>query len=59
MRAGPLPDDTRRNRCNTCLTCLVHRAWAQGHVTVEGGPHNVAWTHPEECNKALDFLGEG
>ena len=22
-------------------------------VTVEGGPHNVAWTHPEEVNKAL------
>jgi pimeloyl-ACP methyl ester carboxylesterase len=32
----------------------------QGHVTIEGGPHNIAWTHPEECNKALlDFLGEG
>ncbi|GGM14546.1 arylesterase [Streptomyces fumigatiscleroticus] len=28
-------------------------------VTVEGGPHNIAWTHPEEVNKALlDFLGE-
>lgn len=26
-------------------------------VTVEGGPHNIAWTHPEEVNKALlDFL---
>jgi non-heme chloroperoxidase len=26
-------------------------------VTVEGGPHNVAWTHAEEVNKALlDFL---
>jgi non-heme chloroperoxidase len=22
-------------------------------VTVEGGPHNIAWTHPEEVNKAL------
>ncbi|MFF0225855.1 alpha/beta fold hydrolase [Streptomyces sp. NPDC004629] len=28
-------------------------------VTVEGGPHNIAWTHPEEVNKALlDFLGK-
>ncbi len=26
-------------------------------VTVEGGPHNIAWTHPEEVNKALlEFL---
>jgi non-heme chloroperoxidase len=26
-------------------------------VTVEGGPHNVAWTHPEVVNPALlDFL---
>jgi non-heme chloroperoxidase len=26
-------------------------------VTVEGGPHNIAWTHSEEVNKALlDFL---
>jgi non-heme chloroperoxidase len=22
-------------------------------VVVEGGPHNIAWTHPEEVNKAL------
>jgi non-heme chloroperoxidase len=28
-------------------------------VTVEGGPHNIGWTHPEECNKALlDFLAD-
>ena len=28
-------------------------------VTVEGGPHNIAWTHPEEVNAALlDFLAE-
>jgi len=27
-------------------------------VTVEGGPHNIAWTHPEEVNAALlDFVG--
>ena len=27
-------------------------------VTVEGGPHNVAWTHPDVVNPALlDFLG--
>jgi non-heme chloroperoxidase len=26
-------------------------------VEVEGGPHNVGWTHPDEVNKAfLDFL---
>jgi len=28
-------------------------------VTVEGGPHNIGWTHPEESNKALlEFLAE-
>jgi non-heme chloroperoxidase len=28
-------------------------------VTVEGGPHNIAWTHPDEVNKALlEFLAE-
>jgi non-heme chloroperoxidase len=27
-------------------------------VTVEGGPHNIAWTHSEQVNRALlDFLG--
>jgi non-heme chloroperoxidase len=27
-------------------------------VTVEGGPHNIAWTHPDEVNSALlEFLG--
>jgi non-heme chloroperoxidase len=26
-------------------------------VVVEGGPHNIAWTHPEEVNRALlEFL---
>jgi non-heme chloroperoxidase len=26
-------------------------------VTVEGGPHNISWTHPDEVNRAmLDFL---
>ena len=26
-------------------------------VTVDGGPHNIGWTHPEECNEALlEFL---
>jgi non-heme chloroperoxidase len=26
-------------------------------IEIEGGPHNVGWTHPEEVNKAfLDFL---
>jgi non-heme chloroperoxidase len=29
-------------------------------VTVDGGPHNIGWTHPEICNPALlDFLAEG
>ncbi|HKQ01451.1 MAG TPA: alpha/beta hydrolase [Actinomycetes bacterium] len=28
-------------------------------VTVEGGPHNVGWTYPEEVNKALlEFLAD-
>jgi non-heme chloroperoxidase len=28
-------------------------------VTVEGGPHNIGWTHPDEVNKALlDFLAD-
>jgi non-heme chloroperoxidase len=28
-------------------------------VTVDGGPHNIAWTHPEEVNRALlAFLAE-
>jgi non-heme chloroperoxidase len=28
-------------------------------VPVEGGPHNIGWTHPDEVNKALlDFLAE-
>jgi non-heme chloroperoxidase len=27
-------------------------------VTVEGGPHNIAWTHPDEVNAALmEFVG--
>jgi non-heme chloroperoxidase len=29
-------------------------------VPVEGGPHNIGWTHPEELNSALlEFLAEG
>jgi non-heme chloroperoxidase len=28
-------------------------------VTVEGGPHNIGWTHPDEVNRALlDFLAD-
>jgi non-heme chloroperoxidase len=28
-------------------------------VPVEGGPHNIAWTHPDEVNEALlGFLEE-
>jgi non-heme chloroperoxidase len=28
-------------------------------VPVEGGPHNIGWTHPEEANKALlEFLAQ-
>jgi non-heme chloroperoxidase len=27
--------------------------------SVEGGPHNIAWTHPEEVNPALlEFLAD-
>jgi non-heme chloroperoxidase len=27
-------------------------------VPVEGGPHNIAWTHPDEVNEALlEFIG--
>ena len=27
-------------------------------IPVEGGPHNIGWTFPEECNRALlEFLG--
>ncbi len=27
-------------------------------VSVEGGPHNIGWTHPEQVNKALlEFVG--
>jgi non-heme chloroperoxidase len=27
-------------------------------LPVEGGPHNIAWTHPEEVNRALlEFIG--
>jgi non-heme chloroperoxidase len=27
-------------------------------VSVDGGPHNIAWTHPDEVNQALlEFLG--
>ena len=27
-------------------------------VAVEGGPHNIGWTHPEEVNGALlEFIG--
>jgi non-heme chloroperoxidase len=29
-------------------------------IPVEGGPHNIGWTHPEEVNKGLlEFLGDG
>jgi non-heme chloroperoxidase len=28
-------------------------------VSVEGGPHNIGWTHPDEVNRALfDFLAD-
>ncbi len=28
-------------------------------VPVEGGPHNIAWTHPDEVNQALlEFLAD-
>jgi non-heme chloroperoxidase len=28
-------------------------------VSVEGGPHNIAWTHPDEVNGALLQLVAG
>jgi len=29
-------------------------------IPVEGGPHNIGWTHPDEVNKGLlAFLGDG
>jgi non-heme chloroperoxidase len=28
-------------------------------IEIEGGPHNIGWTHPDEVNKALlDFLAQ-
>ena len=28
-------------------------------VSVEGGPHNIGWTHPEGVNRALlDFIAD-
>jgi non-heme chloroperoxidase len=28
-------------------------------IEIEGGPHNIGWTHPEEVNEAvLDFLNQ-
>jgi len=28
-------------------------------IEIEGGPHNIGWTHPDEVNKSfLDFLAE-
>ena len=30
---------------------------AMSYVTVEGGPHNICWTHYDEVNTALlEFL---
>jgi hypothetical protein len=29
-------------------------------IPVEGGPHNIGWTHPEKVNPALlEFLSDG
>jgi non-heme chloroperoxidase len=29
-------------------------------VAVEGGPHNIGWTHPDEVNEALlEFIRAG
>ena len=28
-------------------------------IEIDGGPHNIGWTHPEEVNEALlDFLAQ-
>jgi non-heme chloroperoxidase len=45
-----LPIDATANRLPGLIADLRF-------VVVDGGPHNIAWTHPEEVNKALlDFL---
>jgi len=38
---------------------ISDRAWqASFNVAVEGGPHNIGWTHPDEVNSALlEFVG--
>jgi len=29
-------------------------------IPVEGGPHNIGWTHPDEVNEGLlEFLADG
>jgi non-heme chloroperoxidase len=49
---GSDPPDRRPQR----LPDLVHDARL---FVVEGDPHNIAWTHPEEVNSALlKFLAE-
>jgi non-heme chloroperoxidase len=38
---------------------LVAQIAGTALVPVEGGPHNIGWTHPEEVNTALlAFLSE-
>jgi len=45
-----LPIDSTGRRLRDMLPNLEY-------VEVEGGPHNIGWTHPEEVNQALlDFL---
>ena len=58
------PDAARPRRRGPDPALRGHRRAAarpdQGpeFVTVEGGPHNIAWTHPDEVNKALlEFVG--
>jgi non-heme chloroperoxidase len=46
-----LPYDATAKRLSDLIDDLTF-------VTVEGGPHSIAWTHPDEVNRALlDFLG--
>lgn len=40
----------RRHREQCRVPALIENL---DFVTVQGGPHNIAWTHPDEVNGAL------
>ena len=64
----PVRQDQRTDVAGTADRILPITATADGLpglianvrlVRVEGGPHNIGWTHPEEVNKALlEFVDE-